>query len=61
MSEAWIQLHCPVCAEQWDANPVTLPSPDEEFQCQHCGARRSLSEFMRAERDLEVLEEFHPE
>ncbi|WP_449271466.1 DUF7836 family putative zinc-binding protein [Halobacterium bonnevillei] len=61
MSEPWIQRHCPDCADQWAANPVTLPSPDEEFQCPHCGARRPVSEFVRAKRDLEVHGEFHSE
>lgn len=61
MSEAWIQLRCPACEEHWEENPVDLPSPDEEFQCRHCGARNPVSAFMRAKRDLEILEEFHSE
>jgi DNA-directed RNA polymerase subunit RPC12/RpoP len=59
MSEPWIQLHCPDCTEQWEENPVNLPAPDEEFQCPHCGARHPVSEFTRANRDFEILEEFH--
>ncbi|MFA9518693.1 hypothetical protein ACERIT_16060 [Halopenitus sp. H-Gu1] len=61
MPEAWIDIRCPECEEHWEADPVTLPAPDEEFQCPQCDARRSVSEFMRAKRDLEVLKEFHSE
>lgn len=61
MPEAWIQLHCPACEKHWEANPVDLPSPTDEFHCPHCGARQPVREFMRAERDLDVLEEFHSE
>lgn len=59
MTEAWIQLSCPDCEEHWEANPSDLPSPGREFQCPHCGASSPISEFMRAQRDLEVLQEFH--
>ncbi|MDG5777093.1 hypothetical protein VB773_21130 [Haloarculaceae archaeon H-GB2-1] len=59
MTEAWIQLQCPQCGETWEANPSKLPTPGAEFRCRHCGATRPTSEFMRATRDLEVLEAFH--
>lgn len=61
MPEAIIQIRCPECENHWEENPVDLPPPGEEFRCSHCGARRSTSEFMRAKRDLEILEEFHSE
>ncbi|EMA11943.1 hypothetical protein C435_18759 [Haloarcula marismortui ATCC 33799] len=35
-----------------------LPAPETQFACDDCGAERSLSEFMRTTRDLEVLQEF---
>ncbi|TQR22547.1 hypothetical protein C9J85_04565 [Haloferax sp. wsp5] len=35
-----------------------LPAPETLFVCDDCGAERSLSEFMRTTRDLEVLQEF---
>ena len=61
MPEAFVRLHCPDCKNRWEQNPVDLPAPDTRFQCRRCGAWRRLSEFMRTERDLEVLEEFHAE
>lgn len=61
MPEAWIQLHCPACEKHWEANPADVPAPTEKFQCPHCGAQRPIREFMRAERDLDVLKEFHSE
>lgn len=59
MPEAWVQLRCPACGESWEANPSDLPAPGEEFACDHCDARRPTAEFMRTQRDLEILEEFH--
>ncbi len=59
MPEAWIQLRCPECEEHWEENPADLPTPEKEFQCRHCNARHPVSEFMRAKRDLEILQEFH--
>ena len=61
MPEAWIQVKCPDCEEHFEENPGNLPSPGEEFQCPHCGARHPVSEFMRAKHDLEVLKQFHSE
>lgn len=59
MPEAWIQLQCPECQEGWEANPSELPAPGNRYTCDHCGAQRSISEFMRTGRGLEILEEFH--
>lgn len=61
MVEAWIQLQCPDCGENWERNPTDLPAPDEEFACTHCGERRPTAEFMRNTRDLEILSTFHEE
>lgn len=61
MPEAWIQISCPNCEDYWEENPTDLPSPEETFQCPKCGATQPVSEFMRAKRDLEVLQEFHTE
>jgi len=59
MTDAWIQLQCPNCGETWEANPGDLPAPDRDFNCNHCGRTRPLSEFAQTARDLDVLEEFH--
>lgn len=59
MQEAWIQLHCPACDEQWEANPADLPEPGAEFTCGHCGETRSVVEFAKTQRDFEILEAFH--
>ena len=59
MQEAWIQLQCPDCGEQWETNPADLHEPDREFACEHCDATRPLSEFAKTQRDFEILEEFH--
>lgn len=56
MREASVTLECPNCAETWDANAVDLPSPGEEFTCNHCGATRSISEFTKTQRGYEILE-----
>ena len=58
MTEAWIQLTCPDCSEHWEANPADLPAPGDPFDCPACGERRSVSEFTRTGRDLEILEQF---
>lgn len=58
MTEAWIQLLCPDCREHWEANPADLPAPGEPFECSACGERRSVSEFARTGRDLEIIEQF---
>ena len=59
MPEAWIQLQCPGCEETWEANPGDLPPPRDTFTCTHCGRDRRMAEFARAERDLEILRDFH--
>jgi hypothetical protein len=58
MTEAWIRLVCPACEAQWEANPADLPPSGEPFDCHNCGARRSVSEFPRTEREFEILEQF---
>lgn len=59
MQEAWVQLQCPDCTEQWEANPADLHRPDREFTCKDCGGTRPLSEFARTARDFEIIEEFN--
>ena len=59
MQEAWIQLQCPNCEEQWEANPADLPAPDSTHACEHCGVERRGAEFAKTARDFEILEEFH--
>lgn len=59
MQEAWIQLHCPDCQENWEANPADLPEPDSEFSCQHCDSARPTAEFVKTTRGLEILRDFH--
>jgi hypothetical protein len=59
MPEAWIQLHCPACSENWERSPSDLPTPGTEFECPHCGAHRQVAEFMKTQRDLEIHREFH--
>jgi hypothetical protein len=59
MQEAWIQLSCPTCDEQWQENPTELPKPGESFTCDHCEATRTVSEFTKTARDFEMLESFH--
>ena len=61
MQEAWIQLRCPDCEDQWEANPSNLPAPQERMACESCGETRHVSELTKTARDLEVLEEFHGE
>lgn len=57
MQEAWLQLLCPDCDKHWEATAADLPSPETPFVCDDCGAERSLSEFMKTARDLELLRE----
>jgi len=59
MQEAWIQLQCPDCGEQWEANPADLPEPHRDFDCKDCEGTRPLSEFAKTTRDFEIIEEFH--
>jgi len=59
MQEAWIQLQCPDCGEQWEANPADLSEPAAEFACKECSGTARLSEFTKTARDFEILDEFH--
>ena len=59
MNEAWIQLRCPSCQEDWEANPTDLPAPDRSFECPYCGESGTMRAFMKTERGLEILGEFH--
>jgi hypothetical protein len=59
MEEAFVRLSCPDCEKNWENNPTDLHPPREEFTCPDCGGTRRLAEFMRMERDLETLEQFH--
>jgi len=61
MQEAWIDLRCPDCTNDWEANPADLPDPGAAFTCDDCGNTRPLSEFTRTARDLEILREFGEE
>jgi predicted RNA-binding Zn-ribbon protein involved in translation (DUF1610 family) len=58
MDEAFVQLRCPACQKDWEETPTDLPVPGVEFTCPDCSESRRLSEFMRTDRDLEILEEF---
>jgi predicted RNA-binding Zn-ribbon protein involved in translation (DUF1610 family) len=58
MNEAFVQLVCPECTKDWEAKPMDLPAADVAFSCPDCGTERPLAEFMRTERDFEVLKEF---
>lgn len=49
-----MQLRCPVCGKDWQANPGDLPGPDEGFSCPDCEDTRTMTEFMRTARDLEI-------
>lgn len=59
MSEAFVQLLCPVCGKDWQANLNELPEPGEEVTCDDCDAARPISEFTRTQRDFEVLANFY--
>ncbi|WP_335999904.1 hypothetical protein [Halorientalis halophila] len=58
MNEAFVQLRCPACEKDWEAAPTDLPATDAAFSCPDCGDQRRTAEFMRTERDLEILEQF---
>ncbi len=57
MREAYVQLQCPVCNKDWQANPSDLPEPDASFRCPDCDATRPTTEFMRTSRDLEIFKQ----
>lgn len=58
MVEAWIQLRCPTCEQLWESSPTDLPAPSADYECSSCGATRSTAEFMKDQRDLEILKQF---
>ncbi|GAB3673553.1 DUF7836 family putative zinc-binding protein [Halopiger thermotolerans] len=59
MREGWIQLECPDCGDQWEADPADLPSPGNRYVCEHCASERPIPEFVKTKRGLDILEEFH--
>jgi len=61
MNPAWIDLTCPDCDEDWEAELADLPPADEDFTCPHCASSRPTGEFTRTTRDFEILQEFHAE
>lgn len=58
MVEAFVRLLCPECEKEWEGNPSDLPAVKENFSCPSCHATRRLTEFMRTERDMEIVKEF---
>jgi len=58
MVQAWIQLRCPSCEQMWESSPTDLPPPTADFECASCGERRSTAQFMKDQRDLEILKQF---
>ena len=58
MVEAWIQLRCPGCERTWESSPTALPAPGAAFECERCGEARTTSQFMKDQRDLEILKQF---
>lgn len=58
MEEAFVQLLCPECSKNWQNAPSDLPDVRQNFSCPTCHATRRLSEFMRTERDLEIVQQF---
>lgn len=58
MVEAFVRLLCPECGKDWEDAPTDLPGPRKNFSCPACHATRRLAEFMRTERDLEMVKQF---
>jgi predicted RNA-binding Zn-ribbon protein involved in translation (DUF1610 family) len=58
MVEAFVRLLCPECGKNWESGPTELPSHRKNFSCPNCHATRRLAEFMRTERDLELVKQF---
>lgn len=58
MVEAFVRLLCPECGKEWESNPSDLPPSRTNQSCSNCHATRRLSEFMRTERDLEIVKQF---
>jgi predicted RNA-binding Zn-ribbon protein involved in translation (DUF1610 family) len=59
MVETFVRLLCPECGKDWEENPTELDGHRSQFSCPNCHATRRLVEFMRTERDLETLKQFH--
>jgi predicted RNA-binding Zn-ribbon protein involved in translation (DUF1610 family) len=57
-NEAYVQVLCPGCEKLWEESPTDLPGAQAEFTCPRCGHTRRVAEFMRTDRDLEILEGF---
>lgn len=55
MEEAFVQLLCPECNKAWESTPRDLPEPSATFHCPNCHASRRMAEFMRTDRDLDIL------
>jgi predicted RNA-binding Zn-ribbon protein involved in translation (DUF1610 family) len=58
MVEAFVRLLCPECGKEWESTPTDLPETRRNFSCPNCHATRRLTEFMRTERDLEIVRQF---
>ena len=58
MVEAFVTLRCPECQKEWESNPSDLPETRDNFSCPSCHATRRLTQFMRTERDLEIVRQF---
>jgi tRNA(Ile2) C34 agmatinyltransferase TiaS len=58
MVEAFVRLLCPECGKEWESSPTDLPETRRNFSCSNCHATRRLTEFMRTERDLEIVRQF---
>jgi len=58
MVEAFVRLVCPECDKDWEEAPTDLPGHRKNFSCPDCHATRRLAEFMRTERDLELVKQF---
>ncbi|MFB6126310.1 MAG: hypothetical protein ABEJ79_03290 [Halolamina sp.] len=58
MVEAFVRLLCPECEKEWEGNPSDLPEVKQNFSCPSCHATRRLTEFMRTERDMEIVKQF---
>lgn len=58
MVEAFVRLQCPECGKHWQDDPTELRDHRANFSCPSCHATRRLAEFMRTERDLELVKQF---
>ena len=59
MPEAFVRLLCPECGKEWQDSPSDLHGVRKNFSCPSCHATRRLAEFMRTERDMEMVQQFH--